>query len=187
MLLLTCLLLGLRMLHIIWMVTGLMAITITFGWMTELHSAKLIEGPREGAPPYKFCGWTLTRRWLPGSWKTRMQIHLLGYLPYALLWGVVFDQFRLNIEVIGDTLPPFVNAATIGSFALFTLFGVVQLANQVFPYGPSVYWMGEVAYVVLSFAAKANLGFIVIFQALVDDSPYDKALSVNEDQIPVGA
>lgn len=184
MLLLTCLLLGLRMVHVIWMVTGLMAITILFGWMTELHSSNLIEG---GAPPYQFMGWTLTRRWLPGSWKTRLQIHLLGYVPYALLWGIVFDQFRVNMEVIADTLPPFVNVGTIGSFTLFTLFGLVQLANQVFPYGPSLYWLGEATYVVLSFAAKANLGFIVIFQALVEGSVYDRALGVSEYRLPSGA
>jgi hypothetical protein len=181
MLLLTCLLLGLRMIHVIWMVTGLMFITILFGWMTELHSSGLI---MNGAAPYKFCGWTLTRRWLPGSWRTRLQIHLLGYFPYALLWGIVFDQFRVNMEVLADTLPEFVNVATLGSFSLFTLFGLVQLANQVFPYGPSVYWLGEVAYVVLSFTAKANLGVIVIFQALVDGSPYDRALGINRGQLP---
>ena len=175
MLLLTCLLLGLRNVHVVWLVVGLMAITITFGWVTELHSSNLIEG---GAPPYEFCGWTLTRRWLPGSWKTRLQIHLLGYLPYALLWGIVFDQFEKNMRVVGDAVPDFVNVSTIGSFALFTLFGIVQLANQIFPYGPSVYWLGETTYVILSFTAKANLGFIVIFQALVEGSPYDQALSI---------
>lgn len=178
MLLLTCLLLGLRMLHVIWMVVGLMGITITFGWATELHSSNLIMA---GADPYEFMGWTLTRRWLPGSWKTRLQIHLLGYLPYALLWGIVFDQFRVNMDVIGDTLPAFVNVSTIGSFSLFTLFGLVQFANQVFEYGPSLYWLGEATYVVLSFTAKANLGFIVIYQALVEGSPYDEALGVNRD------
>lgn len=157
------------------MVVGLMAITITFGWMTELHSSGLIEA---GAEPYEFCGWTLTRRWVRGSWKTRFQLHLLGYVPYALCWGIVFDQFRKNMEVVGGAVPDFVNVATVGSFALFTLFGLVQLANQLFSYGPSVYWMGEMTYVILSFVAKANLGFIVIFMALVPGSPYDQALDV---------
>ncbi len=175
MLIVTCMLLGIREIHSIWCVVGLMGITITFGWITELHSSNLIESR---APPYTFCGYTLTRRWLPGSWKTRLQIHLLGYLPYGLLWAVVFDQFRMNMEVVGDVVPGFVNTATIGSFCLFTLFGLVQLANQLFPYGPSVYWMGEATYVILSFAAKANLGFIVVYQALREGSPYDAALDV---------
>ncbi len=184
MLLLTCLLLGLRTTHVIWMVVGLMFITILFGWTTELHSSNLIEDVDD---PLERWGWKLSRRWRPGSWKTRLQIHLMGYFPYALLWGVVFDQFRLNMNVLRDSVPPFVNTATIGSFALFTLFGLVQLANQLFSYGPSFYWLGEATYVILSFAAKANLGFIVIFQALVDGSPYDEALGVNEDPLPSGA
>lgn len=184
MLMLTCLLLGLRMVHVIWMVTGLMFVTILFGWMTELHSSSLI---MDSAAPYTLWKWKLTRRWLPGSWKTRLQIHVLGYFPYALLWGIVFDQFRVNMNVISDTLPPFVNTATVGSFALFTLFGLVQLANQLFPYGPSIYWLGEATYVVLSFAAKANLGFIVIYQALVEGSPYDRALGLNQLDLPVDA
>ena len=178
MLLLTCLLLGLREAHVIYMVTGLMAITITFGWLTELHSSNLIEA---GAEPYEFMGFTLTRRWVRGSWKTRFQMHLLGYLPYALLWGIVFDRFRINMEVVSEAVPDFVNTATIGSFTLFTLFGFVQLFNQLFPYGPSVYWLGECTYVVLSFAAKANLGFIVLFQALVPGGPYDNALGAKFD------
>jgi hypothetical protein len=185
MLLLTCLLLGLRMLHVIWMVTGLMFITILFGWITELHSSNLIMSDPDN--PYEFCGWKLTRRWLPGTWKTRLQVHLLGYFPYALLWGIVFDQFRMNMDVIADTLPPFVNVATTGSFILFTLFGLVQFANQVVPYGPSLYWLGEAVYVVLSFAAKANLGFIVIFQALVEGSTYDRALGLNQQDLPANA
>lgn len=175
MLIITCLLLGLRELHVVVLVTGLMGVTILFGWLTELHSSSLIESH---APPYQFCGWTLTRRWVVGSWKTRMQMHLLGYVPYALLWYVVFDQFRVNMEVVREAVPDFVNTATISSFAIFTLFGLVQFANQLFPYGPSVYWMGEATYVILSFAAKANLGFLVVFQALAEGSPYDQALDV---------
>ena len=179
MLLLTCLLLGLRELHVIYMVTGLMAITITFGWLTELHSSTLIE--RDTERPFYFCGYLLTRRWVRGSLSTRMQMHLLGYLPYALLWGIVFDRFRINMEVVSEAVPEFVNIATIGSFVLFTLFGMVQLFNQLFPYGPSLYWLGECTYVVLSFTAKSNLGFIVLFQALVPGGPYDNALGAKFD------
>lgn len=179
MLLLMCLLLGLRELHVVYLVTGLMGITITFGWITELHSTNLIE--RDDNNPYEFCGYALTRRWLRGSWKTRLQIHLLGYLPYALLWGIVFDRFRINMDVVSEAVPDFVNVATIGSFSLFTLFGLVQLVNQLFPYGPSLYWMGECTYVVLSFAAKANLGFIVLYQALVSGGVYDNAIGAKFD------
>tara|TARA_B100000575_G_scaffold289255_2_gene290727 strand:+ start:262 stop:1251 length:990 start_codon:yes stop_codon:yes gene_type:complete len=180
MVLLSCVLLGLRNIHVLITITGLMTITIVFGWVTELHSAYLIEDVSE-SDVLKFCGWQLERRWKPGSWKTRFQIHALGYLPYGLLWTIVFDQFRVNMELVGDSIPDFVNIAVIGSFALFTLFGLVQLLLQLLPFGPSVYWIGEATYIVLSFAAKAQLGFIVLFQALVEDGMYDSALLLNRD------
>ena len=85
------------------------------------------------------------------------------------------------MEVVSEAVPEFVNTATIGSFVLFTFFGLVQLFNQLFPYGPSLYWLGECTYVVLSFAAKANLGFIVLYQALVPGGPYDNALGAKFD------
>jgi len=173
MLLIAAPLLGIRELHAIAAVVGSLGVTILFGWMTEIHGTGFIE---EAPEPYVLCGWRLTRRWAPGSWRTRFQIHFLGYFPYALCWGIVFDRFRLNMEAIGDMVPDFVNVAIVGSFTLFTFFGLTQLLHQLLPYGPSLYWLGEVSYVVLSFAAKANLGFIVLFQSLVDGGLYDNVL-----------
>ena len=37
-------------------------------------------------------------------------------------------------------------------------------------------WMGEATYVILSFAAKANLGFLVLYMALVEGGLYDSVL-----------
>ena len=179
MVMLTCVLLGIRDIHSIVMITGLMAITIVFGWLTEVHSMNHIVDVQD--KPYKIGKWQLERRWKSGSWITRMQPHLLGYLPYALLWAIIFDQYRANMEVVSDSLPDFVNIAVIGSFSLFTIFGLTQLILQLFPYGPSVYWLGEMTYVVLSFAAKAQLGFIVLFQALVEGGLYDNVLVLTRD------
>ena len=67
-----------------------------------------------------------------------------------------------------------------GSFALFTFFGITQLLHQALPYGPSLYWLGEVIYVILSFAAKAQLGFVVLYQALVE-GPF---LTISYDKHP---
>ena len=173
MLLLAAPLMGIREIHSIWAVVGSLAVTILFGWITEIHGAGLIELAPE---PYEFCGWKLTRRWVPGSWRTRLQIHLLGYAPYALCWLIVFDRFRLNMQATGDYVPDFVNTAVVGSFSLFTLFGLTQFLHQILSYGPSVYWLGEVIYVTLSFTAKANLGFIVLFQSLVEGGLYDRVL-----------
>ena len=173
MLLLAAPLMGIREIHAIWAVVGSLAVTILFGWITEIHATSFIE---EAPIPYVVCGWKLTRHWKPGSWRTRWQIHLLGYFPYALCWTIVFDRFRLNMAAVSELIPSFVNFAVVGSFVLFTLFGITQLLHQVLPYGPSLYWFGEVVYVTLSFAAKANLGFIILFQSLVEGGLYDNVL-----------
>lgn len=174
MLLMAAPLLGVRDVYAVVGVVGSMAVTILFGWITELHSTLLIE---DDAPtrPFTVCGrdmgWDLSRRWKPGSWRTRLQIHILGYAPYALAWGIIFDRFRINNETIGEFMPSYINVAVIGSFAMFTMFGFVQLALQTMEYGPSLYWLGEVVYVILSFTAKANLGYTVLREALVEDAP----------------
>ena len=177
MVMLSCVLLGIRDIHAIIMITGLMGTTIVFGWLTELHSVNYIEDVAD--KPYKIGNWSLERRWKRGSWKSRLQHHVLGYFPYGLLWSIIFDQYRTNMEQVSDSLPDFVNVAVVGSFALFTLFGLTQFILQILPYGPSFYWLGEMSYVILSFTAKAQLGFIVLFQALVDGGLYDNVLVLN--------
>lgn len=175
------LLLGIRDIHVLMLITGLMAVTIVFGWITELHSMDYIETVKAEERRQFWFGWELERRWVPASRITRIQIHVLGYLPYGLLWAIIFDQFRANMEEIAGALPGFVNIAVIGSMALFTLFGFVQIALQIYPFGPSLYWLGEATYVVLSFVAKAELGFIVLFQALVEGGIYDTTLSLTRN------
>ena len=182
MLLLTAPMIGVRQIYTIWAVVGLIGITMLFGWMTELHASFFIES-EPYAEPYVFCGWELVRRWRPGSWKHRLQFHVMGYLPYALAWTIVFDRFRLNMLSVSDIVPEFVNSTVIGSASLFTLFGVTSALHQVLPYGPSLYWLGETSYVVLSFAAKAQLGFIVLFQALVEGAVYDRVLEIEVDSV----
>ena len=179
MLLIACMVLGARETHVVWCVVGSMAVCITFGWMTELHSSYLIVrySEKKGA---LVCGYKLTRRWRPRSYRTRLQIHLLGYLPYAIAWGTIYDSYLFNVEQVRELVPSFVDYAVHSSFAAFTLFGFVQLFNQVFPWGPSVYWVCEATYVVLSFAAKANLGFVTLYQALAKGALFDQILGVED-------
>lgn len=173
MLLLAAPLMGIREIHAIMAVVGSLAVTILFGWITEIHAQEYIE---LASTPYKLWGWELTRRWRPGSWRTRWQIHIMGYVPYALCWAIVFDRFRLNMQALVGIVPDFINGAVVSSFTLFTLFGITQLLHQVLPYGPSLYWLGEIVYVTLSFTAKANIGFVVLYQALVEGAIFDNQL-----------
>ena len=77
----------------------------------------------------------------------------------------------MNNATVGEFLPSYINSAVLGSFALFTAFGLTQLALQTLTFGPSLYWVGELAYVVLSAVAKANLGFTVLREVLVEGAP----------------
>lgn len=175
MLLLSAPLMGIREIYAIWAVVGSLAVTMVFGWITEIHAMHFID-ELSTEKSYAFGSWNLTRRWRHGSWKTRLQIHVLGYLPYGLCWAIVFDRFRRNMQALTGVVPDFVNGMVIGSFALFTLFGITQLLHQTLPFGPSVYWLGEIIYVVLSFVAKAQLGFVVLYQALVEEALFDNQL-----------
>ena len=80
------------------------------------------------------------------------------------------------MQALVGIVPDFINGTVVSSFALFTFFGITQLLHQVLPYGPSLNWLGEVIYVTLSFAAKANLGFVVLYQALVEGAIFDNQL-----------
>ena len=115
-------------------------------------------------------------RWKRGSWLVRLQVHLLGYVPYALVWVLVFRGYDNAKTAFGPWLPPVSHQMVIGTFVVFTVFGLVQLVLQALPFGPSLYAWGELVYIVLSFAAKANLGILAISQALVKGAKYDALL-----------
>ena len=172
---------GIRDVHILIAIVGAMATTMLFGYLTEVHSMDYIDEVDAKSAYSLWNTWQLRRRWTPWSWITRLQFHILGYLPYAVLWAIIFDQFRLNTAIVSDSLPEFVDVAVIGAFALFTGFGMVQLFLQVFEFGPSLYWLGEVFYVILSFTSKAQLGFLVLFNALVEGGLYDGVLQLNKN------
>lgn len=162
---------------------GCMAITQLFGWFTELYSSlHIVTLPEEDPNAQRTCGYTLTRRWSRDRWTTvhRFCIHLGGYIPYTLSWYIVIASYQTNMDVIANSVPSYTHAMVWGSFAVFTMFGFVQLFNQLFPFGPSVYWAGELTYVVLSFAAKAQLGFLVLYQVLMPGSVFDEFLGIRE-------
>lgn len=150
---------------------GAMATTILFGWMTDLYSRTKIL-----VEPYDACGRTFLRQWEPWSWITRWQFHLFGYVPYALVWELVFHGYDNAMDGFGQWLPDFVHSIVYGTFSAFTLFGIVQLVLQLLPFGPSLYAWGELVYIALSFAAKAQMGIVVVQQVLIEGAVYDRLL-----------
>ena len=165
-------LLGTGHVELLWTLTQLMATTIFFGYLTEIYSVQFIV-PAE--TPRRFFGtpWMLTRVWKPQTDVIRMQIHILGYVPYISCWAVLLNQYETTRARLQDDFPEFLPQAIWGSFIAFTLFGLVQLFSQLscgpLRYGPSLYWLGELTYIVLSFAAKANMGFVVLGEVLLSD------------------
>tara|TARA_X000001036_G_scaffold87277_1_gene79353 strand:+ start:143 stop:1270 length:1128 start_codon:yes stop_codon:yes gene_type:complete len=165
-------LLGTGHVELLWTLTQLMATTIFFGYLTEVYSVQFIA---TAATPRPFFGtsWILTRAWKPDTVVTRMQIHILGYVPYISCWAILLNQYETTRARLQDDFPEFLPQAIWGSFVAFTLFGLVQLFSQLscgaLRYGPSLYWLGELTYILLSFAAKANMGFVVLAEVLLSD------------------
>ena len=167
-------LLGIRNVETIVCLVALMATTQLFGWITERVSSEQIEADVSGDG--QLCGFTLRRRWKRGSGWLRFQCHILGYVPYLVCWGIVLHEYRMNMETLADLVPPFAQYSVISGFLFYTLFGAVQALLQVLTFGPSLYWIGEIVYIVLSFTAKANFGIVVIINSLMEGAMYDAIL-----------
>ena len=82
----------------------------------------------------------------------RLQVHLLGYVPYALVWVLVFRGYD-NAKAVWAVVAAVSHQMVIGTFVVFTVFGLVQLVLRALPLAPSLYAWGELVYIVLSFAA----------------------------------
>ena len=165
-------LLGTGHVELLWTLTQLMATTIFFGYLTEIYSVQFIVAAEKSQ---RFFGtsWMLTRVWKPDTVVTRMQMHILGYVPYISCWAILLHKYEATRARLQDDFPEFLPQAIWGSFIAFTLFGLVQLFSQLscgpLRYGPSLYWLGELTYILLSFAAKANMGFVVLAEVLLSD------------------
>lgn len=119
--------------------------TMLFGYLQEIYNE----------PSADRSEW---RRPLP----QRLVPHLMGYIPFCLLVGVVAASFARLSDVA--TPPLFVFAIVAAELLLFSLFAVVQLCQYLT--SPRNFVRGEVAFVVLSFASKATLGIILLANTL---------------------
>ena len=139
-------------------VAALTFTTMTFGHLTERLSR-----------PASATEWQ-TSRW------RRLEAHILGYIPQVSAWVIIVYTFANSAQtsatdaVTGEALkmPDFVYGIVAAELALFWGFGLVQmfvLLNQ-----PRYYYRGEIAYQVLSLAAKALLGSLLLSNVLVVDT-----------------
>ena len=92
--------------------------------------------------------------------------HLLGWVPFLVLWFSYFYRFyRLpKVTPDGAEMPVFVYAIVWSQLFLSLPFALVQLYQVASP--PSRYARGEFAFILLSFASKATLGIILLVNVL---------------------
>lgn len=104
-------------------------------------------------------------------WIQRLAPHMLGYVPYLTVWGVLGHSFLYNAVINSEQTPPtFVFIIVIGQFTVFTLFGITQLILGLFEWGAKYYYWGEVSYLILSLTAKALLGITLVASVLIFDT-----------------
>ena len=108
-------------------------------------------------------------------------VSLFGYVPYTLVW-VLTRGYDNAIEGFGEWLPDFVHSIVYGTFGVHALWHRAACAAAL---GPSLYAIGELVYIVLV-AAKAQMGIIVVNQALVEGAIYDDLLfrgAIGQDHV----
>jgi len=148
----------------------LIMITMFFGWVTEALSrpVEIADGPNNikrctqwqiGADDRSLV---LRYRWTAPL--QRLGPWFLGWIPYCVAWYIIIINYQYSVDKSdGDGKPPdWVIILVIGQLAIFTLFAVVQLFQQASDYGCKHYWVGELAYIVLSATAKIMLGGILL-------------------------
>lgn len=94
--------------------------------------------------------------------RDRLTPHVLGYVPQAAAWVLIFYPFYLN--TVDTEMPRFVYGIVFGQLVVFWSFGLVQLV--VLCGRPSSYVYGEFAYVVLSAVGKLLLGAQLLWNVL---------------------
>lgn len=164
-------LIGTRETRVVVSSTVSIGVTMIFGWLTELNASKYI---RTSETAVRVCGYKLFYVWDNSSVLAivdRFHVHFLGYIPFALAWWLALDSFWTAEDawVESGAVVDTAGESLIAGFYLFTLFGVVQLTLLALPYGPSVYWVGEICYCVLSVAAKWTMGMLLLYRGLTHD------------------
>lgn len=134
---------GIREYTLLIAVMALIATTMPFGWLTEL-----------GAEAASLTEWKK-------PFIIRASPHLIGYIPQTAAWLVILLNYYDETE---DKPPAWVSAVIWAQLALFFAFGIVQVVQQCSQ--PQAFYMGEIAYQVLSLAAKGTLGGLLLFNVL---------------------
>ena len=130
-----------------------------------------------------YCGLE-TERFSSSSEKAstldRLAPHLFGYLPYFAAWLPIIVTYHLQVKELCtelyQSMPKFVTPLVWGTFVIFSLFAVVQMAFQCVESLRKTYWRSEVAYCILSLTAKSYLGGFLLTNVIMK-AAYDASES----------
>ena len=160
---------GIRSAEMMLMLTALIATTMFYGWATEEMAIR--DERRNDA-------WSKKQPTDTPLCNTIIRLFpfMFGCLPYGVAWAVIIFAFNTSIDrsrsnnINAPQPPDWVQSVVWIEFALYSSFAFVQLFQFSSDYGCKYYWVGELLYLVLSFASKATLGiFVAVFVILNSD------------------
>ena len=125
-------------------IAALVAITMPFGYWTEVI-----------ARPKSLEQWT-------EPLYVRLYPFFLGNVPQSVAWALIFVQFYDGAEL--SKVPWFVFIILWVEFLLFSSFGIAAVVAQIGP--PKRFYLGEVLFQSLSLISKGTLGGVLITNVL---------------------
>ena len=193
---------GIRSNHLLLAIFFLSFSTICFGWVCEALSrpdvaSRVVGTESDGSPAYGVDRLARSRhtRWeISGDHREllvagclplptgllaaiqRLGPHLLGWVPYVVLWAIVWDNFVYSTDQPEGKPPDFVYVIIWAEIVVFSIFAVVQIVQQSSDWGCRNYWLGECAYIVLSVIAKGLLGIVLLMNILLVSADVDQTL-----------
>ncbi len=81
---------------------------------------------------------------------------------YTFAWYPLLHSFLYNVSDAERGPPDFVYAIIYSQVGLFSCFGITQFVSLWRVDGPSVYWLNEASYCILSLLAKGVLGLLLM-------------------------
>jgi hypothetical protein len=166
--------------------------TMVFGGVAEqLFSddiPKMEREPRRGSTMFLSTDYPLTYRLRKIAWYS----HFAGWFTMLSAYGIIIRNFVFSNMNSQSSAPDFVWAIVFGIFALYNVFGVVQLVQLAGKTTPNIIfpkWLGgpcepvdlgqrstvtwnrniEMAYVINSLVSKTLLGLLIYFNVIVGE------------------
>jgi len=100
--------------------------------------------------------------------------HIVGWVVYVTVAGIFVIKFDLAISNAPNDVPSWVTAVYASQFVIMSLFGFVQLAQEIVVYrspaarAVSAAIWAEAAYTILSLAAKSILAWVLFVNLLAE-------------------